>query len=284
MHEMGHLWLDELARDAAHANVPQALKDDLGTVLRWLGVDKAEDIGTPQHEQWARAFEQYLAEGKAPSHALARAFEAFKQWMLAIYRSLRQIDSPLNDDIRAVMDRMLATDREIADRKAATWEDLAKGDPEHARPEVVAASRAAEATPEAGSLVKDGPHEIVVKVQEAKPEAAAKVAEAPKEAAPDITVSSPRVAAAEKSAAEWDNTYKAQEAFLPDDLKRVVDEQTRLLDNEIRDRAHVLQEGAACLANAAGAAPVEVATKAAPKMKISFERGPTGVISGASIA
>lgn len=113
MHEMGHKWLDELAVDASKTNVPQALKDDLGTVLRWLKVDKAEDITPQHHEQWARGFEQYLAEGKAPTPALARAFEAFKQWLAEIYRSLRGAGGDISDDIRGVMDRMLATDSEL---------------------------------------------------------------------------------------------------------------------------------------------------------------------------
>lgn len=115
MHEMGHLWLDELGRDAARANVPQALKDDLGTVLRWLKVDKAEDIGVAQHEQWAQGFEQYLREGKAPSKGLAAAFESFKRWLTEIYRTLAGLDTPINDEIRGVMNRLIATDREIAE-------------------------------------------------------------------------------------------------------------------------------------------------------------------------
>lgn len=131
LHEMGHLWLDELTRDAAREGVPQALKDDLGTVLRWLGVTKAEDIGVPQHEQWARGFEQYLMEGKAPSSALARAFDQFKDWLTQIYRSLRNLGTPITDDIRGVMDRMLATDQDLmerlADLPARAQEDLMRG-------------------------------------------------------------------------------------------------------------------------------------------------------------
>lgn len=118
MHEAGHLWLDELVRDAARGNVQQAIKDDLGTVLRWLKVDKVEDIGRAQHEQWAQAFERYLAEGKAPSSALAQAFEKFKQWLTAIYKSLTDMGAPLSDDVRGVMDRLLATDDEIANALA----------------------------------------------------------------------------------------------------------------------------------------------------------------------
>lgn len=120
MHEAGHLWLDELVRDAAKAGDGTPLKTDLGKVLTWLGVEKPEDIGTEQHEQWARGFEQYLADGKAPSSALAQTFEKFKQWIAEIYRSLTDLGAPISADIRGVMDRMLASDEEIADRRAFT--------------------------------------------------------------------------------------------------------------------------------------------------------------------
>ena len=113
MHEVGHLWLEQLAR---YADRSESIKADLDTVLKWLGVNKVEDIGKAQHEQWAKAFERYLAEGKAPSHALAEAFENFKKWLTAIYKSLTELGAPLSDDIRGVMDRMLATDAEIAAR------------------------------------------------------------------------------------------------------------------------------------------------------------------------
>ncbi len=114
MHEAGHLWLDEMVRDGARADVPAALRQDLDTVLKWLGVEKAQDIGTAQHEQWARGFEQYLAEGNAPSIELASAFAKFKDWLMGIYKRLASLGTPITDEIRGVMNRMLATDTQIA--------------------------------------------------------------------------------------------------------------------------------------------------------------------------
>jgi hypothetical protein len=119
MHEMGHKWLEEMIRDAAADDAPAGVKSDLAAVLKWLGVEKASDIGTEQHEQWARGFEQYLAEGKAPSSRLAAAFAKFKDWLLSIYHGLVSFDAPLSDDVRGVMDRMLASDREIAEMREA---------------------------------------------------------------------------------------------------------------------------------------------------------------------
>lgn len=113
MHESSHLWLDELVRDASRAGAPAALRADMDTVLRWLGTDDASKIGVEQHEKWARGFEQYLATGKAPSTSLAAAFQKFADWLRAIYRNLTQLGEPISDDVRGVMDRLLATDVEI---------------------------------------------------------------------------------------------------------------------------------------------------------------------------
>jgi hypothetical protein len=43
----------------------------------------------PFHEQWARAMEQYVMEGKAPCEELRPVMEAFSAWLRAIYVSTR---------------------------------------------------------------------------------------------------------------------------------------------------------------------------------------------------
>ncbi|MFG1284858.1 hypothetical protein [Xanthobacter autotrophicus] len=105
MHESGHLWLTEMVRDA---EVSPAVKADLDATLRWLGVDDAAKIGVEHQEKWARGFEQYLRDGKAPTTALARVFEQFKDWLTAIYRAVSDLGDELPEEIRGVMDRMLA--------------------------------------------------------------------------------------------------------------------------------------------------------------------------------
>jgi len=111
MHEMGHLWLDELARDAARTRVPEGVKNDMDAVLRWLGADRADAITTEQHEKWARAFEQYLQDGKAPTEGLRAVFEQFKEWLTAIYRAVIGAQAPLSDEIRGVFDRLLTPEQ-----------------------------------------------------------------------------------------------------------------------------------------------------------------------------
>lgn len=118
LHETGHGWLDELTRDAAHPEAPDQLRDDMASVMKWLGVDKPEDIGTDQHEQFARGVEAYLMEGKAPSAALEGAFARFKTWLVSIYRSVAGLRVEISPEIRQVMDRLVATDEQIEQAQA----------------------------------------------------------------------------------------------------------------------------------------------------------------------
>lgn len=124
MHESAHLWLDELVRDARRADAPDQLRQDLATTLEWLGA-RDGNLKTEHHEKWAAAFERYLADGRAPSEGLARAFEQFRDWLAAIYRALTDIGEEIPDSIRGVMDRMLATDAEIAARPSPVMAALA---------------------------------------------------------------------------------------------------------------------------------------------------------------
>lgn len=113
LHESGHFFL-EVYRDLAGADgAPQAMRDDFAKLLEWFGVESADAIGTDQHEQFARGFEAYLGEGKAPSVELQSVFGQFKVWLLSIYRSLSRLNVELTDDVRGVFDRMLATEEEI---------------------------------------------------------------------------------------------------------------------------------------------------------------------------
>ena len=111
LHEMGHTYLEELRADA---KTSEAARADLDKLLGWFGIDSADQIATEQHEQFARAFEAYLLEGKAPSNALSAAFQKFKTWLVVIYRTVAGLNTPINDEVRGVFDRMIATDEEIA--------------------------------------------------------------------------------------------------------------------------------------------------------------------------
>lgn len=121
LHESGHLFLEELREDATREGASQQLVEDWLAVKTWFvenGVPlKGGAIPVEAHELFARGFEARLMEGKAPSNALASIFETFSTWLKAIYRRARNLQAPITDDIRAVMDRLLATDEEIAEAR-----------------------------------------------------------------------------------------------------------------------------------------------------------------------
>lgn len=113
LHESGHFYLEILADLAEDANAPAQVKEDFASVLKWMGVKSRAEIGVDQHEQWARGFEAYLMEGKAPSVEVQSVFARFRAWLVAVYRSITRLNVNLTDDVRGVMDRLVATDEEI---------------------------------------------------------------------------------------------------------------------------------------------------------------------------
>ena len=83
-------------------------------------LDRSQDaqgyLSVAMHEQWARGVEDYFRTGQAPSVALQDAFNRFRAWMVSIYkRAIGRggLDIQFSPDVKAVMDRLLATDEEI---------------------------------------------------------------------------------------------------------------------------------------------------------------------------
>ena len=92
--------------EVAHIYERYMTANEKATVLRWTG-DKSWTTETS--EKFARGFERYLADGVAPTEALRRIFERFKEWMTEIYNGITgsEIDIELNDDMRALYGQML---------------------------------------------------------------------------------------------------------------------------------------------------------------------------------
>lgn len=113
LHETGHLYEQVLADLAGDENASDQVKGDFQKILDWYGVEDRSQITTEHREQFARAFEQYLMEGKAPSPELQPIFQRFKAWLTRIYRDVRNLNVPINDELRGVFDRLVASDEEI---------------------------------------------------------------------------------------------------------------------------------------------------------------------------
>lgn len=147
VHEAAHMYLTEMSKMAVDEAAPKGLLEDWNTIQEWAAY-KPEDIkdyeGTAREkefksyakaiedarksgdviairaaeerwmqERFARGFERYIAEGKAPTQALQSAFRKFKSWLVSIYRDLKNLGKEPPEDVKRVMDQMLATNDEI---------------------------------------------------------------------------------------------------------------------------------------------------------------------------
>lgn len=113
MHEMGHVFFDDIKTLAEMENAPEQLVLDWNKLKEWTGWNDNETINTDAHEKFARGFEAYLREGEAPTKFLERTFRRFSKWLSAIYRAVSRLGGLPPKDIREVMDRMLATQEDI---------------------------------------------------------------------------------------------------------------------------------------------------------------------------
>ena len=113
MHEIGHVFFDDIKTLAEMENAPQQVKDDWQALKEWTGWNDNEIINTDAHEKFARGFEAYLREGEAPTKFLERTFRRFSKWLSAIYRAVSRLGGLPPKDIREIMDRMLATQEDI---------------------------------------------------------------------------------------------------------------------------------------------------------------------------
>lgn len=119
IHEAGHLYLELMGSLAERMDASEQVLHDWNIILSHLNVRNRSEITREHHELFARSFEKYAMEGKAPSQGLQDAFNAFRRWLGEIYRRIAGVrDIELPDDIRGVMDRMLATDAEIKQAEA----------------------------------------------------------------------------------------------------------------------------------------------------------------------
>lgn len=147
IHESAHMYLTEMERMVQEEGAPKQLVEDWHTIQDWASyaggrlddykgtrlekefagyeaaIRKARESGDTvaikaaeerwMQERFARAFERYIAEGKAPIKELQGPFRRFKKWLIGIYRDLRNLGKEPTDDVRLAMDRMVASDDEI---------------------------------------------------------------------------------------------------------------------------------------------------------------------------
>ena len=114
LHEMGHVFFDDIQKLASMDNAPKQLLDDWNTLKEWSGWIDGENVdNTKAHEKFARGWESYLRSGEAPTKGLQRVFRQFSKWLTRIYRSVQRLGGEVPSDIKDIMARMIATQDDI---------------------------------------------------------------------------------------------------------------------------------------------------------------------------
>lgn len=114
LHEMGHVFFDDIQKLASMDNAPKQLLDDWNALKEWSGWIDGENVdNTKAHEKFARGWESYLRSGEAPTKGLQRVFRQFSKWLTRIYRSVQRLGGEVPSDIKDIMARMIATQDDI---------------------------------------------------------------------------------------------------------------------------------------------------------------------------
>lgn len=114
LHEMGHVFFDDIQKLASMENAPEQLVLDWNKLKEWSEWDDAQGAdNTKAHEKFARGWEAYLREGKAPTKGLQRVFRMFSKWLTRIYRAVTRLGGLPPKEIQDIMARMIATQEDI---------------------------------------------------------------------------------------------------------------------------------------------------------------------------
>jgi hypothetical protein len=123
-HEMsGHLgrrFLEQLS------SVDEDFAKDYEAAKEWAGVKDGE-WSTAAEEKWARGFERYLRDGKAPTKALKSVFDNLREWLKNIYKYIKgsSIDIELTPQITKVFDNLLgARSEEVSHKELPGYERM----------------------------------------------------------------------------------------------------------------------------------------------------------------
>jgi hypothetical protein len=137
LHETGHYFLTVYERMVNDQNAPTQVVEDMNTLLDWFGVKDLQTWNNmtleqkrEYHEQFAYSFEIYLFEGKSPNLQMQGLYERFAAYLRRVYKSIKEELNALyrqetgkdlavmSTEVKQVMDRMLASEEQIATAEA----------------------------------------------------------------------------------------------------------------------------------------------------------------------
>jgi hypothetical protein len=128
-------------RHALADNATPEEKEDWEICKRALKIGDGK-IPRRAHEQFANQHVQFFREGRAPSPELASVFTRFRNWLLSLYQTVKELGKPITPELRSMFERwytvepeptVIAPARERGPSLATIHEtDAAETAPEHA--------------------------------------------------------------------------------------------------------------------------------------------------------
>lgn len=118
-HELSHDMFSVMQALAQRSEASPDLQADWALLRDWLGANDEDALTDAQEEVLAETMEVYFEEGNAPTPELQSVFDRISRWMSETYRRVRgRPNADINDDVRAVFERMFATQEAIEAAKA----------------------------------------------------------------------------------------------------------------------------------------------------------------------
>ena len=132
----------------AHVYERYLTDDEIKIVEKWSGFKNGT---VDMSEAFARGFERYLHDGKAPVPALQKIFDNLRKWLKQIYSAIRfkSIERDLTPEVRNIFDNMLMTEAEKA--------QIAENESIKQRLEAVQAEEVAEIAKKTKAITKTKP-------------------------------------------------------------------------------------------------------------------------------
>lgn len=110
-------WKEGAAKEYADTDWADEFRDHEAAILAALASGDALRIARTKevwrHERFARGFELYLREGKAPSVGLRGVFRKFRMFLRKVYSFVQSLGGRPSLAVEAVMARMIAAEEEI---------------------------------------------------------------------------------------------------------------------------------------------------------------------------